>query len=147
MTCVIEFVPIVFAGMARKSVISAAIVRLMEFGERHAWTLEDLHAGLAARDIGTDFSSVFRAVDKLAAAGIVRKFLIDDGRARFELVGSHHDHFHCSRCDELVPVPCVIERKDFLAIEHETGVVILNHHLILSGICRACRSARELDAD
>ena len=33
--------------MPRKAQISAAMVGLMGGGERHAWTLEELHEGLA----------------------------------------------------------------------------------------------------
>lgn len=127
--------------MARKAVISAAMVRLMGEGEHHAWTLEELHAGLARRGRASDFSSVFRAAEKLAAAGIARKLLLDDGRARFELRGAHHDHLYCTRCHQLLPVPCPIAGADCAALERETGAAIFEHHLILSGICRNCRAA------
>ena len=99
--------------MSRKARISAAMVSLMGGGEQHAWTLEELHAGLARSGRVTDFSSVFRAAEKLAAEGVVRKLLLEDGRARFELVGAHHDHLYCLRCHQLVPVPCLIDRDDF----------------------------------
>src|SRR5487761_788405 len=99
--------------MARKSHVSAAIMELMGAGVRHAWTLEELHAALALYGRATDFSSVFRAAEKLAAEGIARKLLLEDGRTRFELVSAHHDHLYCTRCHALVPVPCVIEREDF----------------------------------
>src|SRR5712691_11553995 len=90
---------------------------------------------------GSDFSSVFRAAEKLAAGGVARKLLLDDGRTRFELVGSHHDHLYCTRCHALVPVPCVITHDDFARIERVTGGTILDHHQILSGLCRNCRTA------
>ena len=125
--------------MARKSYISAAIVSLIAAGERHAWTLEELHDGLARHGRDTDFSSVFRAAERLAADGVVRKLLLEDGRARFELAAAHHDHLLCLRCHALVAVPCLIERADYAALERETGAAILDHHLVLSGVCRACR--------
>lgn len=127
--------------MPRKAQISAALVGLMIGGERHAWTLEELHAGLARQGRLTDFSSVFRAAEKLASAGTLRKLLLDDGRARFELVGAHHDHLYCTCCHALVPVACVITREDFAALERATGAAILDHHLVLSGLCRDCRTA------
>jgi Fur family ferric uptake transcriptional regulator len=127
--------------MSRKARISAAIVSLMGGGERHAWTLDELHAGIAREGQVSDFSSVFRAAEKLAADGIARKVLLDDGRTRFERVGAHHDHLYCTRCHELVPVPCLIERNDFAALERATGAAILDHHLILSGVCRTCRQS------
>lgn len=125
--------------MPRKVRVSAAMVGLMGGGERHAWTLEELHEGLARHGRVTDFSSVFRAAEKLASAGTLRKLLLDDGRSRFELVGAHHDHLYCTRCHALVPVPCVIAHQDFAALERATGVAVLDHHLMLSGLCRDCR--------
>jgi Fur family ferric uptake transcriptional regulator len=127
--------------MSRKARVSAAMVNLMGGGERHAWTLDELHASLGRQGKASDFSSVFRAAEKLAADGIARKVLLDDGRTRFELVGAHHDHLYCTRCHELVPVPCVIERSDFAALERATGAAILDHHLILSGVCRICQQS------
>jgi Fe2+ or Zn2+ uptake regulation protein len=127
--------------MARKARISAAMMSLMRGGERHAWTLEELQAGLAGQGHMTDFSSVFRAAERLAADGVARKLLLEDGRARFELGGAHHDHLYCTRCHELVPVPCVIAGDDFAALERATGAAIHDHHVVLSGVCRECRSA------
>jgi len=116
------------------------MVRLMGSGERHAWTLEELHSALVEHGHPTDFSSVFRAAEKLAGAGVVRKLLLDDGRARFELSSAHHDHLYCMKCHQLVPVPCLIEAGDFAALERDTGIAVLDHRLILNGLCRECRS-------
>ena len=95
---------------------------------------------LAERGASGDFSSIFRAAEKLAAEGTLTKVMLDDGRARFELVTAHHDHLHCTACDELVPLPCVIERTAFAALEAETGVAISEHHIIFSGLCSNCRA-------
>ncbi|HXC30729.1 MAG TPA: transcriptional repressor [Stellaceae bacterium] len=127
--------------MARTPIVSTALLSLMRERHHHAWTLEDLHAGLAERDIAADFSSVFRAAEKLAAAGDIRKLTLEDGRARFELRDAHHDHLHCTRCGELVPVPCLLGPGNFAALEREAGIAILDHHLVLSGICRDCRAS------
>jgi Fe2+ or Zn2+ uptake regulation protein len=133
--------------MSRRPRISAAIVGLVGGGERHAWTLDELHTTLVARGVATDFSSVFRAAEKLAAGGILRKLLLDDGRARFELSSAHHDHLYCMSCHQLVPVPCLIESGDFAALERATGVAVRDHHLILNGLCRPCRAAEAASAD
>jgi Fur family ferric uptake transcriptional regulator len=132
--------------MSRKARVSVAMVSLMGGGERHAWTLDELHAGLARQGKASDFSSVFRAAEKLTADGLARKLLLDDGRTRFELAGAHHDHLYCMHCHELAPIPCLIERNDFAALERATGATILDHHLILSGVCQTCRTAPGGDA-
>ena len=116
---------------------------VMREGLRHAWTLDELHAGLIERGFATDFSSVFRATEKLAGDGTLRKFVIEDGRARFELVSGHHDHLYCTRCHALVPVPCVVGPEGFAALERATGAAIQDHQVILSGLCRDCRAALE----
>jgi Fur family ferric uptake transcriptional regulator len=126
--------------MARKPVVSTALLALMNERHHHAWTLEDLHRALSEREVAADFSSIFRAAEKLAADGALRKLTLDDGRARFELSEAHHDHLHCTRCGELVPVPCVFGPGNFAALEREAGIAILDHHLVLSGICRDCRA-------
>lgn len=125
--------------MSRKARISAAMVSLMGGGERHAWTLDELHSELARQGHSTDFSSVFRAAEKLAGDGVLRKLLLDDGRARFELADAHHDHLYCTNCHQLVPVPCLIGPEEFAALERETGIAVRDHHLVLNGLCRACR--------
>jgi Fur family ferric uptake transcriptional regulator len=132
--------------MARSPVVSNALMTLMRDTHRHAWTLEDVHAALAERGVVANFSSVFRAAEKLAAAGDIRKLVLEDGRARFELRDAHHDHLQCTRCGELVPLPCVLSRGDVAAIEREAGIEILDHHLVLSGICRECRPSAPVGA-
>ena len=126
--------------MARKARISAAILTTLSEGERHAWTLEELHERFVGRGLGCDFSSIFRAAEKLVADGIVRKVILDDGRTRLEMVSGHHDHLYCSSCKEVVPIRCVFGPNEIVALEREAGVVIENHHLILNGICRDCRA-------
>jgi Fur family ferric uptake transcriptional regulator len=127
--------------MARKPRTATAMLELMSRDEPHAWTLEELRAAIRRRRRSIDFSSVFRAAEKLAADGIIRKLVLEDGRTRFELVGTHHDHLYCTCCHELLPVPCLIEREKFAAVEQATGAVILDHHVVLRGLCRDCRGA------
>ena len=129
--------------MPRKARISAAILAVLSDSERHAWTLDELHDSLARRGFDSDFSSVFRAAEKLVAGGMIRKIVFDDGRARLELVATHHDHLHCLRCDTLVPIPCLIGHREIAALERETGAAISDHHLVLNGVCGNCRTGAD----
>lgn len=129
--------------MARKPLISVALLDLMAQREHHAWILEDLQAGLAGRGAAPNFSSVFRAAEKLVADGAVLKLALEDGRSRFELAGAHHDHLHCTSCDEVVPVPCVIAGTQASALEAEIGVAINEHRIIFSGLCPSCSGRGE----
>jgi Fur family ferric uptake transcriptional regulator len=126
--------------MSRKPLISTAMLSLMARPDHHAWTLEDFQAGLAECAVTADFSTVFRAAKKLVAEGAAAKLVFDDGRARFELAGAHHDHLLCTRCDRLVAVPCMIGQEVFAELEAELGVAVTEHRVVLSGLCSPCRA-------
>lgn len=126
--------------MARPSRTLAAILAVMDRPDRHAWTLDELGAGLAAEGVGADFSTLFRAVERLVADGRLRKVRLDDAPARYEQSGAHHDHLRCTECNALVPVPCLARQIDFAALERATGFAIDSHDIVLDGICLACRT-------
>ena len=129
--------------MPRRARVSAALLAILSDSERHAWTLDELHDGLVQRGLDSDFSSVFRAAEKLIAGGMIRKVILTDGRSRLELVATHHDHLYCIRCNALVAVPCIIGNSEIVALERETGAAITDHHLVLNGICGDCRAATD----
>lgn len=129
--------------MARKSRIPSALLDLMASEAHHAWTLQGLQTALRRRRVKADFSSVFRAIKKLVAQGAVQKFALDDGRVLFARCGEHHDHFHCTTCDALIPVPCVLSRRAFPAVEAHIGCTIAEHQVLLSGTCETCQAGTE----
>lgn len=111
----------------------------MRQDEGHAWTLEDLQAALVERGTPADFSSVFRAMAKLEGHEIVRRVELDDGRARFELRGEHHDHLRCQGCGQVTPVPCSMVDSALAEVELATGFAVSGHWLVLTGTCPRCR--------
>lgn len=113
----------------------------MREGEAHVWTLEDLADGLADGGISADFSSVFRATTRLEADGVIARVELDDGKARFELSGRHHDHLQCSRCGSLVAVPCHVAESVVAQVEKATGFAMTGHRLVLTGVCPRCQAS------
>jgi Fe2+ or Zn2+ uptake regulation protein len=125
--------------MGRRPKIAGAVQELMAARGRHAWTLEELRQALAAKGIRADFSSVFRAAARLETEGTLRRVELDDGRTHVEIRDEHHDHFRCERCGEVLAVPCEASGAAMRALEDATGMEILDHHLVLTGICQGCR--------
>jgi len=109
------------------------------------------NAGVARSDVraedttGADTLAVRVTIDgQLLAETLDGKAVpIDPGEhvVRFELAGAHHDHLHCTNCDELIAVACVIDRQAYSAIETATGAAILDHHVVLSGLCPKCAAS------
>lgn len=128
--------------VGRRPRIPASLATLMERADRHAWTLEELRSALAEGGAEADFSSVFRAMGRLEADGVVRRVELDDGRARFELDADHHGHLRCEGCGEVSPVPCRAVDATLTELEAATGFAITGHRLVLDGVCPGCRRAR-----
>lgn len=96
-------------------------------------------------------SSAYRNVAALDDAGVVRRVVGTDGRARFELaeaLSSHHHHLTCERCgavEDVAPSPR-LERAVADAARvaaEELGYVVRAHRLDLVGVCPRCARAAE----
>lgn len=88
-------------------------------------------------------ATVYRQLDKMVEAGLVRKYSLDGG-ACYQYVGADegcHEHFHlkCLGCGALIHVDC-----DFLQglaphiLEHH-GFEVDNRRTVMYGLCKECR--------
>lgn len=97
------------------------------------------------------YSSVYRTLNVLEEAGILRRLVGADGVARFELderiSGEHHHHLVCSRCGimDSIVLSAVIERGlAHAALEAERdGFHVDTHRVELVGTCARCRMSEE----
>jgi len=121
------------------------------FGSSH-FTVDDLVDKLRANfgDIGR--ATVYRALERMAQQGSVRKFSAIEGKsACWQYIDSpdkccNHFHLHCKVCGTLIHCEC-----DFL---NEMGGHIMEHHgfsldpsaTVLLGVCSECMSSSEVKA-
>jgi len=101
----------------------------------HAEVAEELH------DLGVDKATVFRNLNDMATAGLLRRTELGDRVWRFELVaeneghGSAHPHFVCVDCGT---VSCMDEIKltaGSMRLSQEFGEVT---EILLRGRCNDC---------
>jgi Fur family ferric uptake transcriptional regulator len=87
--------------------------------------------------------TVYRTLNELTEAGLLRKFELD-GRAVFEHDYGYpqHDHLHCTKCNKLYEFQSdeLIALRDAVARDHRFRVA--GHRLIISGICESCAQAK-----
>lgn len=96
---------------------------------------------IRARGGRAGVASVYRALDLLAAEGLVQRVEVGDGGARYEAVvpgGDHHHHAVCDSCGRLTAFadPGLERAIDELA--ERLGHRVEAHDVLLRGRCRSC---------
>ncbi len=85
-------------------------------------------------------ATVYRALHALAALDVVRVVHWGDGRARYELGGTHHHHLVCTRCGRVDRLDaCPLPRGSRLTGGRRFAVQ--EHRLDLFGRCARCLDA------
>jgi Fur family ferric uptake transcriptional regulator len=105
---------------------------------RHDWSIEDVVAELRRRKVPGDFSTVFRAVGHLEAAGSLRRVELGDGKARYEAAGAHHEHVRCESCGAVGEVPGCVVDDALPRVQKATGFRVTGHQILFSGLCPEC---------
>ena len=107
-------------------------------------TLEEMHGRVRAAQASIGFSTVYRTVKLLVAAGLLEEHrFAGTGQARYEVTGDreHHDHLICVRCDEIVEYEEIKVEALQEAICERYGFEIVGHRHEIYGICPNCRTA------
>lgn len=101
-------------------------------------TAEDMH-----REVDADLVTIYRNLQSLVAAGLVREVRFKDTTVRYEIVhGGHHHHIVCTGCGVVDELPeCTITSLEKPVLQaSEKFVSIDEHSLEFFGTCRACAS-------
>jgi Fur family ferric uptake transcriptional regulator len=87
-------------------------------------------------------STVYRALDALAASGAVHVVRLGDGPLHYEIAGEEHQHAVCSMCEGVLHI------EDALVHELEHHLEELHHfrpmrtEVLVVGVCDACARSR-----
>jgi Fur family ferric uptake transcriptional regulator len=95
---------------------------------------------LDKRTRGFARATVYRTLDHLVDAGILRRLHLASGAAVYELVagGEHHEHLICERCGKIIEFesPEIESLQDKIC--RKLGFAPTSHILRIEGICREC---------
>lgn len=110
---------------------------------------KDIYATLGPANPEIGLTTVYRTLDLLNRAGLVRKINAGDGQVRFEYKrGDHADHHHhliCTNCGRILnyrdfekeELDLVRKTEEILAAKHR--FLIREHNIEFFGICEDCR--------
>ncbi len=94
---------------------------------------------------GIGKATVYRALDTLTEAGLLRRLSLGKKSAVYEYVRGEHMHFVCSSCGRVYDIAADLSgmvREAAKCCGHEVEWGEVTAH----GICKACRAAQNLEA-
>ena len=102
---------------------------------------KEIHQLLARGDC--DLVTVYRSLRLLERAGMVKRFDLGDGVARYELLGEgedgHHHHLVCTRCARIVELDECFGGELETRIASASGFKGVTHRLEFFGVCPCCQ--------
>jgi Fe2+ or Zn2+ uptake regulation protein len=127
--------------MARPPRVRTAVVDLLAAGERPSWSIREIVSALATAGVRADFSSVYRALERLVAEGSARRLELGGAGARFELGGDRHAHIRCESCGAESVVPDALVEDHVPTAEQAGGFAVTDYELRFHGLCPECQAA------
>lgn len=84
-------------------------------------------------------ATVYRNLEILSEAGIIRKLEISGRQKRFDAIVGDHDHIYCVQCQQIENLD--IDKSEMSIPTHESmkGYSITGCRLEVSGICPKCQ--------
>ena len=128
----------------RSSAPREAVVRaLAEFG--CGASARDISDVLRERGTGIGLASVYRALELLDSLGLVQRFEVGEGTARYEPAlptGEHHHHLVCDSCGDVTAFEDEALERAIRRLARRVEYAVDAHDVTLRGECPACRSSQ-----
>lgn len=108
-------------------------------------TAADISEHLKAKGHHLGMSTVYRQLDKLVAAGLVRKYIVDENSsACYQFIGnggecSEHFHLKCNVCGKLLHTDCSFMKQIAQHMKENHDFEVDLSKSLLYGICGKCR--------
>lgn len=109
----------------------ASIVTILSETDDHP-NVEDLYEKARALDDTVSVATVYRTMSVLENAGLVRKLVMDDAPARYEMTPpTDHDHLVDVDSGDLVEIPGTEIAELMGRVAAELGYQIVSHHTVI----------------
>ena len=123
----------------RSSSVNHLILKSLEQDRAHL-TAQQVYERIRTNLPAVNPSTVYRALERLAHAGLVSVSDMGQGAAVYESIGEErHHHLVCQDCGKVIQMEDAFFKKFFDQIQAEYHFELVTNHLILFGRCPACR--------
>ena len=116
-----------------------AVIEVLD-SENCCLSAADVHDTLNER---VGLASVYRVLESLHAAGLVRRVDVGDGIGRYEPLresGEHHHHLVCTECGKVEAFDDPALERAIRRVEAKSGYAVEQHDVVLQGACDTCRT-------
>lgn len=99
---------------------------------------------LRERQSRVGLASIYRALDLLDRLGLVQRFEVGEGGARYEPAlpsGEHHHHVVCDSCGRVEPFEDDALERAITQLSGKTSFAVAAHDVTLHGECPTCLAA------
>ncbi len=115
-----------------------AIMRILKQSAEPV-SAEEIFGSLRAEYPNLALSTIYRNLERFAAAALVEKEIFNDGVVRYSIAGENHGHYLiCTKCSAKVKIQdCPLSRLE-QGLAKDTGYKIEGHSLTIFGKCPEC---------
>ncbi len=116
-------------------------------------TAADISDHLKAVGHPLGMSTVYRQLDKLVSAGLVRKFIVgDNSSACYQFIGDkgeccEHFHLKCSVCGKLIHTDCTLMKQIAVHMKEHHNFEVDPGKIMLYGTCGECMSKQNVNGE
>ena len=96
---------------------------------------------LRERGSGVGLASIYRALELLERLGLIKRFDVGEGVARYEPAhpsGEHHHHVVCDTCGKVEPFEDGALERAIHRLSEKVSFEVAAHDVTLHGECPAC---------
>ncbi len=124
----------------RASSVESIILEIMGRENRHL-TAREIYKTVRPRLPATNTSTVYRALDRMAAAGKISVSDIGQGAVVYEVVNEHsHHHLVCQNCKQISELDHQLVEQFLGEVANRSAYQITTNHLVIFGICPECQA-------
>jgi Fur family ferric uptake transcriptional regulator len=113
------------------------------FGAGRPVTAEEIASGMYGQSTACDLASVYRNLETLEDAGLVRHMHLGHGPGLYAPADGD-EYVACERCGRSQPVPAHVLRGVRAAVREALGYQASFGHFPLTGLCPACQERRHV---
>ncbi len=106
-------------------------------------TADELLSFLQQENSNIGITTLYRNLNQLTDAGIIKKIDGLDPSAHFDHNTFEHYHFICEKCKKVYDVPADIAPGLIKNVQLATGFEIKSHDIVFHGICSECKKRKE----